>query len=52
MRHIARENNWPIREFRKRRKSGRRGFIKASITGSVWVVLAVARGLRRTVFRR
>jgi HAD superfamily hydrolase (TIGR01490 family) len=52
MRRIAAERNWPIREFRKRRKSGRRGVVKASITGSVWVVLAIGRGCRKAVFRR
>jgi HAD superfamily hydrolase (TIGR01490 family) len=52
MRRIAAERNWPIREFRKRRKDGRRGIVKASITGSVWVVLAVARGMRKAIFRR
>jgi len=52
MRRIAAERNWPIREFRKRRKSGRRGVVRASITGSVWVLLAVGRGCKRAIFRR
>jgi len=52
MRNIARDRNWPIREFRKRRKSGRRGVVRASVTGSVWVILAVARGMRKAIFRR
>ena len=52
MRRIAAERHWPIREFRKRRKSGRRGVVKASVTGSVWVVLAVGRTVRRAIFRR
>lgn len=52
MRRIAAERNWPIREFRKRRKSGRRGVVKASVTGSVWVLLAVGRGVRKAIFRR
>jgi HAD superfamily hydrolase (TIGR01490 family) len=52
MRRIAADRNWPIREFRKRRKSGRRGIVRASVTGSVWVVLAVGRGIRKAIFRR
>ena len=30
----------------------RRGVVKASITGSVWVMLAVGRGIRKAIFRR
>ncbi|MGC4176103.1 HAD family hydrolase [Demequina sp.] len=52
MRRIAAERNWPIREFRKRRKSGRRGVIRASVTGTAWVILAVGRGMRKAIFRR
>jgi len=59
LRRQASQHGWPIREFRKRSKSGRRGVVKASITGTVWAGLAVARGLRaalrgiwRGLFRR
>lgn len=55
LRKVAREHGWPMKEFRKRRKSGRRGVVKASITGSVWVLLIVTRGTKRvlcTPFRR
>jgi len=55
LRKVARERGWPMKEFRKRRKSGRRGVVKASVTGSVWVVLLVTRGMRRVLcapFRR
>lgn len=51
----ARRHGWPIEEFRNRRKSGRRGVVKASVTGSVWVTLAVTRGIKKTIcapFRR
>jgi len=51
----ARRHGWPIEEFRKRRKSGRRGIVKASVTGSVWVTLAVTRGIKKSIcapFRR
>ncbi|WP_084105180.1 HAD family phosphatase [Demequina sp. NBRC 110056] len=59
LRRHAAHAGWPVREFRKRRKSGRRGVVKASVTGTVWAVLAVFRGLRacgrsiwRTLLRR
>jgi len=59
LRKQASAHGWPIREFRKRRKSGRRGVVKASITGAVWALLAVVRGVRaalrgiwRGLFRR
>lgn len=46
LRRYATERGWPIQEFRKRTKSGRRGVVKASVTGTVWAGLAVARGIR------
>ncbi|GIG54926.1 HAD family hydrolase [Demequina activiva] len=49
LRRFARERGWPIQEFRKRTKSGRRGVVKGSITGTVWAGLAVARGVRAAV---
>ena len=55
MRRIAEDRGWPMKEFRNRRKDGRRGIVKASVTGSVWVMLAVLRGVRSAVtspFRR
>ncbi|MFV0633998.1 HAD family hydrolase [Demequina sp.] len=55
LRKQAAAAGWPIREFRKRRKSGRRGVVKASIAGTVWAALAVVRGVRgalRSVWRR
>jgi HAD superfamily hydrolase (TIGR01490 family) len=45
LRKYAREQKWEIREFRDRRKSGRRGIVKASISGFVWVTMAVVRGI-------
>jgi len=52
LRRICKERGWPIHEFRKRRKNGRRGIVRASITGTVWVVLAVLRSIRKAIFRR
>lgn len=49
LRRLARARGWPIQEFRKRRKSGRRGIVKASVTGAVWATVAVARGVRGAV---
>ena len=46
LRRTALERGWPMKEFRNRRKDGRRGIVKASITGSVWVILAVLRGTK------
>ncbi len=45
LRKFAMAQGWAIKEFRDRRKSGRRGIVKASITGFVWVTMAVVRGL-------
>lgn len=49
LRRYALERGWPIEEFRNRSKSGRRGVVKGSITGTVWAGLAVARGVRAAV---
>lgn len=49
MRKLARERGWPIREFRKRSKSGRRGVLKSSVTGAAWVTIQVARGVKSAV---
>ncbi|WP_062313929.1 HAD family hydrolase [Demequina rhizosphaerae] len=46
MRRVAKERGWEVREFRKRRKSGRRGIVKSSITGAAWVTIQVSRGLK------
>ncbi len=46
MRKQAQQRGWPIREFRKRRKSGRRGIVKGSITGAAWVTIHVSRGIK------
>lgn len=49
MRKQAIERGWPIREFRKRRKSGRRGVVKSSVTGAAWVTIQVSRGIKAAV---
>lgn len=55
MRRQANQRGWPVREFRKRRKSGRRGVVKSSVTGAAWVTIQVAKGIKsalRALFRR
>ena len=55
MRKQALQRGWPMKEFRKRRKSGRRGIVKASVTGAAWVTIQVSRGIKgacRGVFRK
>lgn len=59
MRALAKRKGWPVREFRKRRKSGRRGIVKGSLTGAAWLTIQVSRGIKaalrgvvRGVFRR
>ena len=49
MRKQAVQRGWPIREFRKRRKSGKRGVVKSSVTGAAWVVIQVSRGVKSAV---
>lgn len=51
LRKYARKHGWGIKEFRDRRKSGRRGIVKASITGFVWVLMAVVRGITAAISR-
>lgn len=51
LRKFAKERGWDTKEFRARRKSGRRGIVKASITGFVWVSMAVFRGITAGVCR-
>lgn len=55
LRRHAKKQGWPMREFRGRGGSGRRSIVKRSLTGTVWVLLAVCRGVKsaiRALFRR
>ncbi|WP_430867802.1 HAD family hydrolase [Demequina aurantiaca] len=49
LRKYALSHGWEIQEFRDRRKNGRRGIVKASVTGFVWVTMAVMRGITAAV---
>ncbi|SEJ13137.1 HAD-superfamily subfamily IB hydrolase, TIGR01490 [Demequina mangrovi] len=46
MRRLATQRGWTMREFRKRRKSGRRGIVKSSVTGAAWITIQVTRGVK------
>ncbi|MDE0572324.1 HAD-IB family hydrolase [Demequina sp. B12] len=46
LRRRAAERGWEVKEFRKRRKNGRRGIVRASAAGAVWATVAVARGVK------
>ncbi|WP_062077015.1 HAD family hydrolase [Demequina globuliformis] len=43
---MAKERGWGVKEFRKRRKNGRRGIVRASAAGAVWATVAVGRGVK------
>lgn len=51
LRKHAAEHGWQTKEFRDRRKNGRRGIVKASMTGFVWVAMAVVRGITAGICR-
>ncbi len=46
LRSHAKKRRWPIKDFRGRNEQGRRSIVRASFTGSVWVTMAVLRGLK------
>ncbi|WP_084124747.1 HAD family phosphatase [Demequina sp. NBRC 110054] len=51
----AKRHRWPIKDFKGRNEQGRRSIVRASFTGSVWIVMQVLRGLKRAAcapFRR
>lgn len=50
MRRYAKKQPWPMREFRGKR-GGRRSIVKSSLTGFLWVVLAVLRGIKAVLCR-
>lgn len=49
LRKYASQMGWETKEFRARRKNGRRGIVKASLTGFVWVSLAVFRAVSAVI---
>lgn len=51
LRKHAAVHGWSVEEFRDRRKNGRRGIVKASVAGFVWVAMAVVRGITGGICR-
>lgn len=51
LRRLARHNGWPIKDFRGRNGDGRRGIVRASFTGLVWVTLSILRGVTKALLK-
>ncbi len=49
LRRHAKRNGWPIQEFRGRNPEGRRSIVRASLTGFVWIVMTILRGIWNTL---
>jgi HAD superfamily hydrolase (TIGR01490 family) len=49
LRRHAKRHGWPIQEFRGRNPEGRRSIVRASLTGFVWIVMVVLRGIGHTL---
>ncbi|WNM24208.1 HAD family hydrolase [Demequina capsici] len=55
LRAHAKRCGWPVKDFRGRNSQGRRSIARASMTGSVWALMQVLRGIKRALlapFRR
>jgi HAD superfamily hydrolase (TIGR01490 family) len=59
LRRYAKRHGWPIRDFRGKRSNGRRGLMVTTLSGTLWAVLVIVRGLTaplrgvfRAIFRR
>jgi HAD superfamily hydrolase (TIGR01490 family) len=51
LRRLAKTNDWPIKDFRSRKGDGRRGIVRASFTGFVWVTLGILRGIKSALLK-
>jgi len=49
LRRHAKRHGWPIQDFRGRNPQGRRSIIRSSMTGFVWIVMKVLRGIGHTL---
>lgn len=49
LRRHAKRRGWPIKEFRGRNPQGRRSIVRASVTGFVWIVMTILRGIWHTL---
>ncbi|MDM7832244.1 HAD family hydrolase [Cellulomonas edaphi] len=52
LRRYAAEVGWPVREFRVRRRTARRGINAASLAGAAWAAGLVIRSIRRSLRTR
>jgi len=49
LRRHAKRHGWPIQDFRGRNPQGRRSIVRASLTGFVWIVMTILRGIGHTL---
>lgn len=49
LRRHAKRHGWPIQDFRGRNPEGRRSIVRASLTGFVWIVMTILRGIWHTL---
>lgn len=49
LRRHAKRHGWPIQDFRGRNPQGRRSIVRASLTGFVWIVMTILRGIWHTL---
>ncbi len=49
LRRHAKRHGWPIKDFRGRNPQGRRSIVRASLTGFVWIVMTILRGIGHTL---
>ena len=49
LRRHAKRNGWPIHDFRGRNPQGRRSIVRSSLTGFVWIMMKVLRGIGHTL---
>lgn len=49
LRKEAKRHGWPIQDFRGRNPNGRRGIVRASLTGFVWITMKVIRSIGHTL---
>jgi HAD superfamily hydrolase (TIGR01490 family) len=49
LRRHAKRHGWPIQDFRGRNPGGRRSIVRASLTGFVWIVMVLLRGIGNTL---
>ncbi len=49
LRRHAKRQGWPIQDFRGRNPQGRRSIVRSSLTGFVWIVMKVLRGIGHTL---